>query len=427
MASPSLSPPDRAPDRSPEELGDGLVLRSAGGDDVDDVVALAVAAFGPSDEPGVRAHLSAPGAVGDWTVVTDGGRVVSTSGLLPHRMVLDGIEFPGGQVEYVVTEPGYQRRGLVRAQFAWHHRRAAERGDLALFIGGIPYLYRRFGYGYGLDYPAVRAPGPLAPAPDADPDLHVRLASDADLPAIRALDEQRPTSGLRIIRDGDAWALTMAMCRDNDWERLWVAERAGVIVGWFRTQHKPEDGRVYVPAAAVDRAEPPATTLAMVTRARQRAEPDALIVWDVADTTFTKHLALLDQLGPPLQHGHGLYVRVPDPVALLERLRPLLSTRFAGSRYAERDGALVLSFYDSAITLDLQGGQVLAVRPTTGIEDPFAVGGVGIAPDWFGALVFGRFGAIGLEARVDDVTLGRARGLMEVLFPARPADVVGEF
>ena len=417
------------PTRPPEPLGDGLTLRSAEPDDIEAVVALEVAAFGASDEPGVRAHLTAPGALGDWTVVTAGDRVVSASGLLSHRMALDGVGFAGGQIEYVATDPDFQRRGLVRAQFDWHHRRAAGRGDLALFIGGIPYLYRRFGYGYGLDYPAVRAPGPLAPP--TDPDLVIRPALAADGPAIRALDATRPTSGLRVVRDAAAWGVIDAICDGNEWERLWVAERPSrgpeAIVGWFRTQAKPEDGRVYLPAAAVAPDEPAATTLAMVARARALADDDALIVWDVADSAFSARVGQLDELGPPLQHDHGIYVRVPDPIALLDALRPVLSERFAASRHAGRDGELVLSFYDSAAVLVLEGGQVTGVHAAPGIEDPFGVGGVGIAPDWFGALVFGRFGAAGLEARADDVTLGRARSLMEALFPKRPSDVVGEF
>jgi hypothetical protein len=70
---------------------------------------------------------------------------------------------------------------------------------------------------------------------------------------------------------------------------------------------------------------------------------------------------------------------------------------------------------------------VAAVRPAPGIEDPFAHDAVGVAPDAFGALVLGRWGAAGLEDRVDDVVLGRRRGLMEVLFPQVAADVVGDF
>ena len=419
--------------RPPKSLGEGLVVRSARPDDLEAIVALEVAAFGASDEPGVRAHLATDAALADWAVVTappsptSGGpdRIVSASSLIRHRMALDGIEFDAGQIEYVATDPTYQRRGLVRAQFAWHHRRATDRGDLALFIGGIPSLYRRFGYGYGLDYPAVRVP------PNLDtiqrPDLQVRLATDADQPAIRTLDRRRPTTGLRVVRDDEAWAVINATSHANAWEQLWVAYRGDHLAGWFRTQRKPEDGRVYLPTAMVGDDEPASTTLALIAHARAVAGTDTLIVWDIADSRFSTHLEELPELGPALKHDHAIYVRVPDPVALLDALRPVLSERFAASRYAARDGELVLSFYDSAVALDLAGGQVTGVRDVPGIEDPSGVAGVGIAPDWFGALVFGRFGAIGLAARADDVTLGRARGLMEALFPARPADVVGEF
>jgi hypothetical protein len=408
------------------------VLRAARPDDVEVIVALEVAAFGASDEPGVRAHLADDQTIGDWAVVTapndtaDGPeRIISASALLAHRMALDGVAFAGGQIEYVATERPFRRRGLVRAQFAWHHRRAAERGDLALFIGGIPYLYRRFGYGYGLDYPAVRVPGDMRPL--TGDKVRIRPASAADQGPIRVLDALRPTSGLRIERDDAAWLVTTDTCHANQWEQLWVAHRDEQVVGWFRTQRRPEDGRVYLPAAAVTDDEPPSTTRAMIAHARALAGSDALMVWDVADSRFSTHLDQLDELGPALRHDHAIYARIPDPRALLDALRPILSQRFATSRYATRDGELVLSFYDSAVTLDLEAGQVARVRSVPGIEDPYAVGGVGIAPDWFGALVFGRFGAIGLADRVDDVTLGRAGGLMDVLFPARPADVVGEF
>ncbi len=107
----------------PQDLGDGLVLRRATPDDVDGIVAVEVAAFGASDEPGVRAGLVGPGAtVADWTVVTDsGGAVVAASALLDHELEVDGATMPVAQIEYVATDPAHQRRGLVRQQFAWHH------------------------------------------------------------------------------------------------------------------------------------------------------------------------------------------------------------------------------------------------------------------------------------------------------------------
>jgi predicted N-acetyltransferase YhbS len=442
---------------APEPLGEGLVLRSAEPADVEAIVTLETAAFGDSDGPGVRAHLSTPEALADWLVVTAPSsgpepRLVAASGLLAHTMVLDGVAFPAGQIEYVVTDPAFQRRGLVRAQFARHHRRAAERGDLALFITGIPYLYRRFGYGYGLDYPPIRIPvreadgsaDPAAEVPTnaarssgtgADPRLAVRPARDADLATIRRLDADRPPSGLRVQRDDAAWQVATTTCADNRYEQLWVLERVDpglrvtAVVGWFRTQRRPEDERLYIPTAGIEPGEPASSTMAMIRHAETIAGDDTLIVWDIPDTSYSGHLddlARLGALSEPMQLGQGIYVRVPDPVALLDRLRPLLSARLAGTKYAERDDELVLSLYESGVALDLARGEVTAVRAVPGIEDPFAVGGVGIAPDWFGALVFGRHGAIALEARADDVTLGRRRGVMEVLFPKRPSDVVGD-
>ena len=165
----------------------------------------------------------------------------------------------------------------------------------------------------------------------------------------------------------------------------------------------------------------------MVAGARREADDDVLVVFDSPATTYSRHLAELGQVGGTLRHDHGIYTRVPDPVALLDRLRPALSARLARSRYADRAGELILSLYGSGVALTYEHAAVTAVRAVPGIEDPYANGDVGVAPDLFGALVFGRFGAVGLEQRADDVTLGRHRGLMEVLFPQFESDVIGDF
>jgi ribosomal protein S18 acetylase RimI-like enzyme len=412
-------------------MQEGFALRPARNADVEAIVALEVGAFGLSDEPGVRAHLDDAATLADWVVVEEqaSGRIVSTCGLLAHRMVLDGVAFPGGQVEYVATHPDFQRRGLVRAQFDWHHWRSSARGDLAQFITGIPYLYRRFGYGYGLDHPLIRIPPAsiAAPAGRSSSGVTVRPATEADRTAIVAIDAERGSEGLRVERDGTAWDVLFAMSQDNAYEHLQVAERDGQVVGWMRTQHKPDDGRAYLLPSLVRADQPPTTTLAMVAAARRDAGDDVLVVFDSPATTYSRHLAELTELGGTLRHDHGIYTRVPDPVALLDRLRPALSARLSGSGQAERTGELMISLYGSGVAMAYERGTVTDVRPVAGIEDPYAHSDVGVAPDLFGALVFGRFGAVGLEQRADDVTLGRHRKLMEVLFPQFESDVVGDF
>ncbi len=199
------------------------------------------------------------------------------------------------------------------------------------------------------------------------------------------------------------------------------------VVGWWRTQHKPEDGRVYLQPSVVDPDEPPATTLAMIADARRESGDLALVVFDAPGTAYSQHLAALDQLGQSVRHDHGIYVRVPDPRRLLDVLRPVLSDRLAHSRYGARSGDV------ADLVLRVRPRPRLRTRPRSArcgrwpasrIPTPTARSGSLLI--CFGALVFGRFGAIGLEQRADDVTLGRHRGLMEALFPKRESDVVGD-
>ncbi|MFN8039309.1 MAG: GNAT family N-acetyltransferase [Acidimicrobiales bacterium] len=406
----------------PQDLGDGLVLRRASPDDVEDVVAVEVAAFGASDEPGVRAALTGPGAsVADWTVVTDAdGTVVAASALLDHVLEVDGAPVPVSQIEYVATDPRHQRRGLVRRQVDEHHAEADRRGALATLIGGIPYFYRRFGYGYGLDFPRLVLPDPERLRPD--PAVTVRLAHEADVDVLVELDRTlRLRHGVLARRTAATWRNHLSACTDAEWERIVVAERAGAPVGLAGLSIIGDEHRLELdPSLAAD-----------------DGVSDALVAWMLADADArrllpvayvpagTAHGARLAAIGGEVPYGLGLYVRVPDPVRLLDALRPVLSERLAASRYGARDDTVHLSLYATGVELVLSGGAVTEVLPAPGVEDPFDEVGVGIAPDWFGALVFGRWGAQGLADRIDDVTLGRRAGLMEALFPRLDADVVG--
>jgi hypothetical protein len=47
-----------------------------------------------------------------------------------------------------------------------------------------------------------------------------------------------------------------------------------------------------------------------------------------------------------------------------------------------------------------------------------------VPPDLVATLLFGRFGALELERRHDDVMFGRYRDVAAALFPAVPSDMV---
>lgn len=402
-------------------LADGLVLRAATAADVDDLARLYTDAFGEQDGPDVRAFTEDPAVLAAWSVVSDGPRVVSAIGRIDHRMQLDGFEFDTAQIEFVATDDSYQRRGLVAAQMAWHHDNCREAGIDVQMIGGIPYFYRRFGYGYGLEDASLflfdRARVDAAPTGA----LTVRTARPDDLGAILRLEDERPRHGLRVVRDERSWGRALRMSDENPWADIFVAEDVHGLVGWARVFDHPNEQRMFLLPSV---ARTPDAVTALVRAALDRAGAHMLIGFDSPGTVFSEQLRTL---GDSFVYGLGYYVRIPDPIGFLDRLRPILSERLAGSDLADTAGSLEISLYHSGIAIDYAQGEVISIRPIPGVEDPTDVDGIGVAPDWFPALVLGRWKATDLAKRVDDVLILRDHHLMNVLFPQRSSDVSGDF
>ncbi|MCD9622520.1 GNAT family N-acetyltransferase [Rhabdothermincola salaria] len=432
---------------APSALEGGLVLRAARSEDRDGVIALNEAAFGVQDASAV-ASVFEPGSSVEWLVVADEGpgassTVVGACCRIPHRFRLDGATIPGSQIEFVVTDPSVRGRGLVRALFARHHARAAELGEQLQVIGGIPYYYRKLGYGYAIDYPPLVVVEPttlLAPDPSV---LTIRPARTDDIAALVALDVRRDDHGLVVERDDDVWrrwlsrtstsaapdAPGLGLGEPEVWEALVVAERAGTIVGWLRVQVYVDEAQVHLLPGPVPDAD---VGLQLLARVRQAADhlagavlgrPVEILTADRPGSAWARVLAVT---GHPRDEPSGIYGRTPDELGLLRTLEPVLSRRLATSHLAGDRGEVVISLYERAIRLAWSDGRVTTLESCPADPDPFDSGQVGVAPDWFPALVLGRWGASGLAARVDDVQLGHHTAVMDVLFPPRPNDLVAD-
>jgi predicted N-acetyltransferase YhbS len=402
------------------EVGDATPEDHAG------ILALTLEAFGEEDEPLVRARLEGPDAgLARWTVVRDQGRVISTCTLLPFRLRLDGLDVPAGQIEFVTTDPAYRRHGLIRRQFDVHHRRSAEAGHVVQLILGIPYVYRRFGYGYAVDYPRLFtvARDRLRP----DPTVEIVTATVEDLAVLdaAALGRGRVAQGVAIDHraaiERQVWTSHTADPPGTGSERLFIARRGGDVVGLSALTVRQDEKRIYhVPTLLADRA----VSDTIVAHAGRQAPDFELLVHDTACSAWSGHLAAA---GTPLPPEMGIYARIADPTAFLEAVRPVLSARLRASPLADAEGSVTISLYGDGVRLDYAGGEVTAVTRVPGDEDPFGDLGCGGAPARFPARALGRWGARGLEERVDDVSLGRHGEALGILFPRRPADIVAGF
>jgi hypothetical protein len=187
-----------------------LLVRRATDDDVDAIIELN--RDGNGEDAAVEVRQGFDGAAfapGDYAVVVDGTRVVSTLGLL-HLHFAD-----------------YRGRGLVRTLMDLVHGWSAERGDLLLVIAGIPYFYRQFGYDYGIPFPSERLVPPETKLDPCD-EWETRPATVDDIDAVRALqDEVQSKADLRLPFEREVWRVLMKLPHVE----LAVAEDAGKQIG----------------------------------------------------------------------------------------------------------------------------------------------------------------------------------------------------
>jgi len=419
-------------------LDEGMVIRRAEPADVDAVVALNVEVFGAQDAAGVRALLTGALDV-EWLVAVAGpdaerpgaGTVAAACARIPHTYDLDGTRVRGSQIENVTTDERYRRRGLVRALFDAHHQRADDAGELLQVIGGIPYFYRKLGYGYGFDVPPTISVGTqAAPSPTGGP-VSVRGIQAADVDWLLELEGTRRRAGLTVVRNRaglDTWVARTASLDGVAWESLLVAEVEGRPVGWLRTIVWGEEAQLFLlPGEAPDLGVAQQLLARAMVVGQQMADelgrPVEVLASDQPGTPWSR---AVHAAGRPRPEPSGYYVRVADPVALLRALEPVLSARLAASGLARDRGELLLSLYDRGVLLAWEDGRLTRIEGAAPDPDPFDKGGVGVAPDWFPALALGRWGASGLAARTDDTILGDHAPVMDVLFPARPNDVVAD-
>jgi predicted N-acetyltransferase YhbS len=388
----------------------GLVLRAALEPDLPQVRALLAARGEPEDAEDLDLVV-ADGGLGSTAVVVDGERVVSTVTLLDETLWLGAVALPAGQVELVATDTRYEGRGLVRALMGWAHERSARRGHVVQVMVGIPYFYRQFGYEYAVPIPRdLRVVGPVPSVPG----LLVRAAGLEDVAAMAALeDAEQAGFDVRMPHSEACWRWLVTRTGSRQW--VVVADDGGIVATGRTTP--PGEG-VHLGEAAASTPEGARALLAHAValgsgEATAKERPGTVAGEAVAPF-------LLDEGRPD-----WYYVRVPDPVVVLERLRPVLSARLraAGSPDVARRDVLVSGWrWHVRFEVEPDGvGPMIGGGPE---RRPISQGGSGVAPDVLASLLFGPYGAAGLEERHPDVLLGEQRELMEVLFPPVRADVL---
>lgn len=396
-------------------------------DDVDQIIDVIETVLGRHEVPAARAWLQQSLEVpGSWRVVRDesasagkSSSIVSIAACLPTSIRLGSVSIPAARVDFVATRESHRGRGhassLVRELLADSDRR----GDLVQLTDGLPYFYRQFGFGYALNPPGMVVL-PRIGTEDSSSASRGETGSITIRPAVSA-DMSRIDHYVAACMSGfdiapgefasETWFDISEFGSDTD--HLIVAESGGAIVGFTRA-HRDGDDVLRIQSSYADSPGVACRIHAALAAIRS----SGLLALDCGNSVWRDHLAAQ---GPVIPLPFGISARTPDPVELLRLLRPEFDRRLGVISAPEPDRKLRLSLFTSAIVIEIHGETIADVRSASTVNDPPSPDDVAIAPDWFPALVLGRWGAEELARRVDDVIAGTQPTTLSNLFPALTA------
>ncbi|HEX2913651.1 MAG TPA: GNAT family N-acetyltransferase [Chloroflexia bacterium] len=402
-----------------EELGEGLVLRTATRADYEKLIAFNTEFHDSSAGMMVKDLLNGlhPGfKVSDFLVVVDAqDRIISSLCLIEVLWRLGRTELRIGMPEFVATLQEYRGRGLVRKQMAVLDRWMTERGHIFGYIGGIPYYYRLFGYEYAADIPragyltAERHAALLEMPAGVD----VRPITGEDVPALMHLAEEKNT-GFDLTTDvsESAWRWFVANSDlDGSYQMLGlIALKNGQPVGSARVVGKKDNLLIHSITGNLEAGK------ALVAAAMNIQDASKLRLGVEKESTLGNWLTTLN---PYYLTNYGWYLRVNDPVAAFQLLKHELEARVASSVFAGLSSELELGFYRYGIKLVFEGGKLVEVERLPGKQNPK----VGIPPELLPKLLFGYRELEQLEALNPDLFCGDDRELVKILFPRLRADI----
>ena len=357
--------PDEKPIRQP--LEDNLVLATAASEeDVERAAAFNGVIHAPEDVSPLTQNLFLhhPATRGrDLFFIEneESGEIVSSLCLIPWTWRYGDVEIPVGEMGIVGTAEAYRGRGLVRAQVRAFKRRLAERGCLVSHIQGIPYFYRQFGYEYALPLEAsIRLE--LRRVPDSpEPAFTFRRATPADIPALRQLYEEAARDlTIHAVRDEDTWRYLQTHADETVTarERWMIQDAGGQLAGYVSFQRHPFGEALTVDETAPLSFEAALATLQHARKLAVEREKPGIRLNLPADATLTRLARSLEA------HDEGSYawqIHVPDVVALLQALSPVLERRIADSPFAGLTHDIQLNLYRERIALHVEAGRVTQV------------------------------------------------------------------
>jgi predicted N-acetyltransferase YhbS len=344
------------------------------------------------------------------------GAVVSSLCLIPWTWRCEDVELPAGEMGVVGTLEDYRRRGLIRKQVEVFKQRLRERGCLLSQIQGIPYYYRQFGYEYALPLePRLTLQARQIPE-QPEPAFTFRQATPDDIPTLmRLYDEAAAGLAIHTARDEAIWRYLLTDAQGTEMERdiLLIQDADKQIAGYACIPHHHFGEELNVNEVSRLSYDAALATLQHVKQLSvEREKPGIRLNLPIGCTLAQVALSL----GGRDEGTYAWQIHVPDVVALLRALAPVLERRIAASSLVGLTQDVRISLYRETIRLRFEAGKVTEVTNvgfTTWHEEPIRLPPLQLIP-----LVLGYRTWQELKAAFPDVDVTpQARLLVDTLFP----------
>ena len=380
------------------ELGGGLLQRWSTPEDTENIAQLCGLVFrDKEDEPlnmnaiaAVRLHMSGNFPImvgpGDYAVIEDttreGNPLVACTCLWRMEWEYEGMAFGVGLPEFVATHPDYRNRGLIRKLFEMVHARSEAEGHLVQAITGILYFYRQFGYEYALELEGRRVTYlTLIPkGQETTPEPYsLRVATPEDIPELIELyNRQRSESMVWNILSERFWRYQIKEEIDPSVSGKQICVRmivdnTGKIQGYLMLATRRWDNSLRVfalnIAAGISWQEVvPSLLRALQTYGMQipTVRSDVPPLHEISFFLGSEHPvyeALGETLAPYYEPPYAWYVRVPNVLAFMRHIAPILEKRLANSAAAFYTGEFTLDFFRGGMHMVFDKGKISLIEP----------------------------------------------------------------
>ncbi|UCF97514.1 MAG: GNAT family N-acetyltransferase [Spirochaetaceae bacterium] len=352
----------------------------------------------------------------NFLVVEDAvsGRIVSTSGIIPWEMKFDEVRLNCVQVELILTDPEYRNKGLVRHQMQKLYSMAEQQRYDLVFIWGIPYYYRQFGYSYCIDglvhysLPSWRVDGE-----EEDAGCALREACTDDIPLLVELyDHLAASLDICLTRESKHWEYLLNSAKFH----IYIVEKGNRSEAVGYLMQITDKKMIHI----LENSFTDFTAGMAVLRLFKKSYEEMRINWP--KSTVLAQLA--ESLGGTLEKDTQWLFRILNLPALMEKLSPVFNKRLQSSKHRRMCGDFVLNLFHNGYKLRIREGKLDGVEEVGFVDTLMGAegGDLNIQQDAFIRLLLGQNDIDELYEYWPDLFFKpESRALISVLFPRMDA------